>query len=392
MPAVTRQVFATMEAAAANLQLSEPFVLALPVETGIVQRLSLPAAEPDELQEMVRIQLEKILPYPVETVNIALQEIARTETEVTVAVETIPQERLLALCQPLVSREHWPMRVVFQALALAEGASADDGTTFVYQEAGRYVLGIAEGRRLSFAQALNGRDVGDLAAELPAVLLGAELEGVPTTFGTVRLDEAMADWRDTLAVALGRPVETFNPGAVAQSSAVDGVGGDLSPAHWRAERLRGERVARLRQRLLVGAAIYGALLVLGFLWLGVLKFQGSRLDSKLTALRPAADESKAADAHWRALAPAIQPERYLVETVQKVYDCLPPGDTVRLTAIDFTSHSLAIQGEAPSPATAVDFTDKLKTHPALRQYHLEAEPPSSLPSGRAVFRIKGNLP
>ena len=142
----------------------------------------------------------------------------------------------------------------------------------------------------------------------------------------------------------------------------------------------------------MGAAVYGGLLVLGFLWLGVLKFQVSRLDSKLAAVRPVADEARAADAHWRTLAPAVQPDRYLVETVQQVYDCLPPGDTVRLTAIDFTPHSLAIQGEAPSPATAVDFTDKLKTHPALRGYHLEAEPPTSLPNGRAVFRIKGNLP
>ena len=175
--AATRQVFGTMEAAAANLQPAEAFVLTLPAETGIVQRLTLPAAEPDELEEMVRIQLEKILPYPVETVNLALQEIARTDTEVVVAVETVHQDRLAALCQPLVAREHWPVRVVFQALALTEIARADEeGTALIYREAGRCVLGIGEGGRLSFAQALNGQTAGDLAAELPAVLLGAELE------------------------------------------------------------------------------------------------------------------------------------------------------------------------------------------------------------------------
>ena len=392
VPAVTRQVFATLDAAAANLQPAEAFVLSLPVETGIVQRIALPAAEPDELEEMVRIQLEKILPYPIESVNLALQEIARTEAEVTVAVQTVHQDRLLALCQGLVAREHWPVRVVFQAVALAESAPDGDGTAFIYREAGRCVLGIGESGHLSFAQALNGQTAGDLAAELPAVLLGAELEGVPTGFGTVRLDEAMADWRDTLAVALSKPVQPFDPGTAAQAAAARSADGDLSPAHWRTERLKGERMARLRRRLLLGAAIYGAALVLGFLWLGVLKFQVSRLDSKLAAVAPAAAESKAADGHWRSLSPAIQPERYLVETVEQIYDCLPPGDTVRLTAIDFTPHALALQGEAPSPATAVDFTDKLKAHPALKAYHLEAEPPSSLPSGRAVFRIKGNLP
>ena len=388
---VTRQQFATLDAAAANLLLGEAFVLSLPVETGIVQRLSLPAAEPGELEEMVRIQLEKILPYPVESVNVALQEVTRTETEVVVAVETVYQDRLLTLCQPLVAREHWPVSVVFQALAVAANASAQESAAFVYQEAGRYVWGISEGGRLSFAQALAGQTVEELAAELPAVLLGAELEGVPTTFQTVRLDETVEDWRDTLAIAVSRPVTLFNPGAAAQEAVVNGIEGDLSPAHWRTERLKGERMVRLRQRLLAGVAIYGAVMVLAFLALGVLKFRVSRLDAKLDAIRPVAAEAKAADAHWRALAPAIQPSRYVVETLQQIYDCLPPGDTVRWSVIDFT-RLLDIQGEAPSPAEAVDFTDKLKANLALRPYHLEAEPPKSLPSGRAVFRIKGNVP
>ncbi len=394
IPAVSRQVFASMDAAAANLEPAEAFVLSLPVETGLVQRLSLPAAEPAELEEMVRIQLEKILPYAVESVNVAVQEVTRTDAEVVVAVETVHQDRLLTLCEPLVTREHWPVRVVFHALALAGSTTADEHAAFVYREAGRYVLGISEGGRLSFAQALSGQSAGDLAGELPAVLLGAELEGVPTAFQTVRLDRAAEDSRATLAVALSRPVEIFDPGAAAQAAvaASEDAPGDLSPAHWRTERLRGERMARLRQRLLLGAAIYVALMVLAFLWLGVLKFQVSRLDSKLAAVRPVAAEAQAADIHWRTLSPAIQPPRYLVETLQQVYDCLPPGDTIRWSVIDFSPHTLAIQGEAPSPSTAVDFTDKLKANPALKPYHLDAEPPTALPSGRVVYRIKGTLP
>lgn len=391
IPAMTRQVFASMDVAAANLEPAEVFVLSLPVETGLVQRLSLPAAEPAELEEMVRIQLEKILPYPVESVNVAVQEVTRTDAEVVVAVETVHQDRLLTLCGPLVAREHWPVRVVFQALALAGSTMADEHAAFVYREAGRYVLGISEGGQLSFAQALSGQNAEDLAAELPAVLLGAELEGVPTTFGTVRLDRAAEDMRETLAVALGRPVDVFDPGAAAQAAAADHLAGDLSPAHWRTERLRGERMARLRRRLLLGAAIYGAALVLAFLWLGVLKFQVGRLDAKLAAVRPVAAEAQAADTHWRTLAPAILPSRSVVEVVQQIYDCLPPGDTVRLTSIEF-NRTLDVLGEAPSPGAAVDFADKLKTASSLKAYHLEAEPPKSIAGGRASFRITGNIP
>ena len=389
--AVTRQVFGTLDAAAANLGTTEAFVLSLPVETGIVQRLTLPAAEPAELEEMARIQLEKILPYPVETVNVALQEVARTDAEVVVAVETVHQDRMLAVCQPLVAREHWPARVIFQALALAESTPGEGQAAFIYREAGRFVLGIGEGGRLSFAQALSGQTAEDLAAELPAVLLGAELEGVPTNFETLRLDAVVEDWSDTLQAVLNRRVVPFDPGAAAQAAVSRGGDGDLSPASWRAERLRGARMARLRRRLLTGAAVYVGLIVLGFLWLGVLKFQVSRLDSRLDAARPLAAESKDADTHWRKLASAVQPSRYLVDVVQQIYECLPPNDSVRLTSIELT-RILDVQGEAPSPAAAVDFTDKLKASSALKPYHLEADPPKSLPSGRAAFRIKGNLP
>ena len=104
----------------------------------------------------------------------------------------------------------------------------------------------------------------DLAAELPAVLLGAELDGVPTAFSVLRLDDSGSegDGSAVVAAALNVPVERFDTGAAALASVPAGRrDGDLSPAHWRAERQRGERLARVRQRVLLGAAIYaGALL------------------------------------------------------------------------------------------------------------------------------------
>ncbi|MBE7212059.1 MAG: hypothetical protein INR65_13645, partial [Gluconacetobacter diazotrophicus] len=120
----TRQAFATLEAAAVNLDDAERFVLALPLSLGLVQRLTLPAAEPAELEDMARIQLEKILPYPVEAVSLALTEIARTDSEATVAVDTVHADRLAALCEPLVTRGAWPLRVVFHVRALAAGLAA----------------------------------------------------------------------------------------------------------------------------------------------------------------------------------------------------------------------------------------------------------------------------
>lgn len=385
--ATTRQTFSSLEAAAASLTPDDAFVVTLPIDMGLVQRMSLPAAEPGELEEMVRIQLEKILPYPAESVGIATQELARTETEVALAVESVHQDRLVELCQPLVARDCWPRKVAFHALAVAGGAQADENTAFIYRAAGKYVFGISEGGRLSFAQGLGGQTAEDLATELPAVLLGAELEGVPTAFSTVRLDERVADWAETLSVALGVPVAPFDPAGTALLAA-SRPEGDLSPAHWQAERLRGERRLRLRQQLQLAAALYGGVLVLTFLLLGIRKIQVAHLDSRLAAVRPQATYSRTATARWRTLGPAVEPGESLAEAMKNVYDCLPPGDTVLLTSFDFNERGLSVQGEAPSSTAAVEFTEKLKAVPQLRRFHLESEQPTLQASnGKWRFRV-----
>lgn len=388
----TRQTFASLEAAAVNLADAERFVLALPLSLGLVQRLILPPAEPDELEDMARIQLEKILPYPVESVSMALTEIARSESEVTVAVDTVHSDRLTAVCQPLVSRGAWPLRVVFHARAVAEGVPTGDTVAFLCREEGKSVLGVCENGKLGFAQGVSGQTAEELAAELPAALLGAELEGVPTSFEVLSLDRRAEDWSEVLRVALNVPVEPFDAGRaglLAAATARSGGAGDLSPPGWRTERLRGERMARLRRRLLLGVGIYLAALVLAFIGIGALWVRLRMQQGRLKKLRPSAEYSETASNRWRALAPAIDPSRYLNETMREVYECLPADSSVLWTTFDLTPRTLSIQGEAPSPSAAVDFTDKLKARPGLRLYRFEAEPPAALPNGRTRFHITG---
>ena len=394
---VTHQTFSSLEAAALGLTEAEPFVLALPLSLGLVQRLTLPPAAPAELEDMARIQLEKILPYPVESVGIALTEIARNDSEVTVAVDTVRSDRLAELCRPLVDRGAWPLRVMFHARMLAAGAAADATEAFVCREEGRSVLGVCEGGKLGFARAVDGDTASDLAAELPAVLLGAELEGVPTNFGALSLDRRVDDWAGALGAAVNVPVETFDTARtalLAAGSARGGsaVAGDLAPASWRTERLRGERSARLRRRLLLGLGLYLAALGLAFVGVGVLWVRERVQRAHLERLQAPAEYSENAMGHWRTLAPAIDPSRYVAETMRPIYECLPADSTVLWTGLDLTPRTISIQGEAPTPSSAVDFIDKLRARSELRKYHFEAEPPTTLPNGRTRFLINGTLP
>ena len=390
----TRQTFASLELAAANLADAEPFVLALPLSLGLVQRLALPPAEPGELEDMARIQLEKILPYPVESVTLALTEIARTDTEAAVAVDTVNSDRLASLCRPLTDLGAWPLRVSFYARALAANAARGETVAFLYKEEGRAVLGICEDGKLGFAQAVNGQTASELAAELPAVLLGAEIDGVPTGFNVLHLDRRAEDWADALRTTLNVPVDLFDPerAALTQAAAGGSVAGDRSPAGWRTERLRGERSARRRRRLLLGVGVYLAVLGLLFVGAGALWVRARIQRAQLARFRAPAEYSQNAATHWRALAPAIDPSHYLTETMREVYECLPADSSVLWTGFDLTPRTLTVTGEAPNVSAAVDFTEKLQARPGLRAYKFAVEPPASLPNGKARFHVTGTLP
>ncbi len=383
-----RQTYASLDAAAASLTPGDAFRLELPVDAGLIQRLSLPPAEPTELEEMARIQLEKILPYPAESVGMTFQVIETRETEALLAVEAVHYDRLLSLCQPLTSRGCWPLQVTFHALALAEAAAAPGTSALIYRENGKTILVVCENRRLSFAQSLGSHVTPDsLARELPAVLLGAELEGVSVGFSGARLDERCAELGPALEEVLQAPVEIISP----ESGQAEMVKGDLSPSNWRAERLRSVRAARLQRRIWLGAGIYLALLALALVVVGVLKFQVSRLDARLAAGKPDQEFILATEQKWKNLAPAIQPSRFIAEVLMQVAECLPPNDVVQLTAFDLTPSTIAIQGEAPSPAAAVDFSEKLKARAELKIFRFDAAPPSSLSNGRARFNVTGRL-
>lgn len=384
----TRQTHGSLEAVALALTPGEAFRLELPVDAGLIQRLSLPPAEPAELEEMARIQIEKILPYPAESVGMTFQVIENRETDALLAVEAVQYDRLLTICQPLTSRGCWPAQVTFHALALASGAAGPGVTALIYRESGKTVLVVCENRRLSFAQSLGAHVTADtLASELPGVLLGAELEGVPVGFSGARVDERCAELVSALEEVLQAPVEIV----LTEMLQAEKVTGDLSPSHWQVERLRSVRAARLKKRIWLGAAIYLGALTLAFLAVGVLKFQVSRLDRSLSAGKPDQEFIVAAEQKWKTLAPATQPSRFLAEILMQVCECLPPNDVIQLTAFDLTPNSVSIQGEAPSSATAVDFTEKLRARSELKIFQFAAAPPTSLSNGRARFSVAGRL-
>lgn len=429
---ISPTVFPTLTEAATALGTGEDFILALPLELGLIARYRLPDASPAEWRDMVRIQLEKILPYadadlvlacapvppatPAAATGVPHENPAATATgEVTVAAYVVHRARLAELCQGLAALGRWPRQTVFgvhlrAASAVVTSPGARPGTSLlVYPEWGRVVVTVLETGRPTFAQALPaGLSPEGLAGELPPLLLGAELEGVPTDFSRLYLAEDLpAPWAEVFRAALPAPAKTtlpLLPAATKSDGSLLTGGGrpqeevDLSLPTWQEERRRAVRAGITRRRLWWAAGVYLALVLLGFADLARLHYLQRRYDRQLADAQAPIARLEAARRHWQALAPAFDFRLSAVEILDQVRQCLPANDQgdLRLTLFELnrlrTPGVLTIAGEAPSYQAATEFGDRLKTRGELRDFRLNPETPVILPNGRASFRIVGRLP
>lgn len=451
-PAAASSVFPSLEAAARSLAPGEKFLLAVPLEHGLVQRLELPEAPAADLDAMARIQLEKVLPYAgdelglhgvtlprahtngvsvPESANAAGEESpipgsAETSSALAVfAVQAAPYDRIVPLGEPLGALGRWPERVSLHVALLTATVPAanqpsyepgEDAALLITRESGRTVVGILERGELVFAQTLlpfSGEDneetardekepgaLGNLAAvaalerELPSLLLGAELESVPTAFRRVWLDGRLGGWQTALERSLHLPVALL-PAIGTSALVAQRPTGDLAPPPWGRARMRQERALRLRQRLLWAAGIYVLLLLLALADLAWLRWRGRALDREVAVSVPRVEKVRAARSRWNALAPAVDLRQSVVEILEQIRQSLPGGD-VRLTLFDLnrlrTPATVTIEGEAPNYAIAVELSEKLQNRAELRGFRFTSEPPANLPNGRARFRISGILP
>ena len=426
------QTFASLAAAVNALAADEPFLLGLPLDTAFVQRLELPSAPPDELTAMARLQLEKVLPFSPETLSLHWEPVPNQEdknyapsaatpagepakTTRPLAVQAVSHERVLALGEPFDQIGRWPERTALHLGLLADAitsvqpalANPRESALLVTREAGRTVVGILEQGRLVLAQSLTPAPLsefdetqpgtpGDLAAvaalerELPAILLAAELEDVPTNFRHLWLDARCAGWRSSIEKSLRLPVTLVPAMASASAAPID-----LSPPAWQEARRQRMRAALTRKRLRLVAILYLSLVLLGLADLGWLRWRRAALDQQLARNAPRVEQVRAARARWDALAPAVELRLSVVELLDQIRQCLPPGD-VRLTLFDLnrqrTPATLTLEGEAPNYASAVELSERLQARPELRGIRFTSEPPANLANGRARFHISGKLP
>lgn len=374
---------ATLDEAATLLRSEDDFVLGLPVSAVLAQRLQLPTVEQEEFGEMVRIQIEKALPYSAEEVTSGFEIVEQMEDGSVISAVAVHNEKLSELAQPLTSRGLFPSQVTVYASQRAATHAREGTVLFIYQEPDAVICAISEEGKVTFTRTLDGADPAQLHRDLPQLALSAELQGINTAFPSIFLDESLHELRTTVQDLFATRADLI---AVEAPPAKSGL--NLLPESWRQRRAQLVRLVEWRKRLLWAGGAYAALFLLLLAYLAVLKFQIGRIERGVARNAPKIEFVKNAEARWKALAPAIDRHYYPIDVLLNLSNSLPSAD-VRITAFNQSARQISVDGEANSAALAYQFADKVKKNAELKTFQFEMAAPRILPNDHAQFRLEG---
>src|SRR5207247_10609484 len=124
----------TLEEAAPLLAASDDFVLGLPVSAVLAQRFRLPSIDPAEFPDMLRIQIEKLLPFAADEVTTDFELIEQEENESVVSAVAVRNQQLNEMASPLLERGYIPRQITVYAAKRASTHAPKRHAVIIYQE------------------------------------------------------------------------------------------------------------------------------------------------------------------------------------------------------------------------------------------------------------------
>jgi hypothetical protein len=373
----------TLNDAVPLLAVTDDFVLGLPVAAVLAQRFRLPTVDPAEFPEMIRIQIEKVLPFPADEVTTDFELIEQNENESVVSAVAIRNEQLAEIAAPLLEHGYIPRQVTVYAAQRASTHAPQGNAVLIYPEGETLVYAVTENGKLSLARAFESTNGQQLQLELPQLRLSAELQGINASSPNVLLDETCFQMRDTVQGILASPTQIVGVELPPASVKLN-----LLPESWRRRRAQSIRQAEWRKRLVWLGGAYAGLLFLLLVYLGFMRLEIGRLDRRIAHDAPETEFVRATEANWKALGPAIDSHYYPVEILLHLFESLPSPD-VRITAYNQSARQISVDGEANRAALAYEFIEKVKKNLELRSFQFEMAAPRILPNDHAQFRLEG---
>jgi len=373
----------TLDEAVPLLTATDDFVLGLPIAAVLAQRFRLPTVDPAEFPEMIRIQIEKALPFSPDEVTTDFEVIEQSEGGSVVSAVAVRNQQLAEMAAPLLERGYIPRQVTVYAAQRASTYAPEGNALLIYPEGETLVSAVTENGKVSLTRTLESVKQEQLQIELPQLRLSAELQGINASFPNVLLDESCYQLRDTVQGILASPTEIVGvelPPAPVKLN--------LLPESWRQRRSQLTRQAEWRKRVVWAGGAYAALFLLLLAYLGFMRVVIGSLDRRIARDAPQTEFVRVAEANWKALAPAIDSHYYPVEILLHLFESLPSPD-VRITAYNQSARQVSVDGEANTAALAYQFIDKLKKNPELRLFQFDMAAPRILPNDHAQFRVEG---
>jgi hypothetical protein len=373
----------TLEEAVPLLTATDDFVLGLPIAAVLAQRFRLPTVDPAEFPEMIRIQIEKALPFSPDEVTTDFEVIEQSEGGSVVSAVAVRNQQLAEMAAPLLERGYIPRQVTVYAAQRASTYAPEGNALLIYPEGETLVSAVTENGKVSLTRTLESVQQEQLQIELPQLRLSAELQGINASFPNVLLDESCYQLRDTVQGILASPTEIVGvelPPAPVKLN--------LLPESWRQRRSQLTRQAEWRKRVIWAGGAYAALFLLLLAYLGFMRVVIGSLDRRIARDAPQTEFVRVAEANWKALAPAIDSHYYPVEILLHLFESLPSSD-VRITGYNQSARQVSVDGEANTAALAYQFIDKIKKNPELRVFQFDMAAPRILPNDHAQFRVEG---
>jgi hypothetical protein len=373
----------SLDEAVPLLRVEDDLVLGLPIAAVLAQRFRLPTVDPAEFPEMVRIQIEKALPFSADELTTDFEVIEQNETDSIVSAIAVQNERLAEIAAPLLDRGYFPRQVTVYAAQRASTHAPEGRALLIYPEGDTLVSAVTENGKVSLTRTLEGVEPAQLQTDLPQLALSAELQGITASFANVLLDETCYELRDTVQGIVERV-----PQLVGIETPPASVKLNLLPESWRQRRSQLARRVEWRKRLIWAAGVYVGILFLVLAYLAYTHFEIARLDRTIGRDAPKIEFVRAAETNWKSLAPAIDARYYPVEILLHLFQSLPSAD-VRITAYNQSARQISVDGEANTAALAYQFAEKVKKNPDLQIFQFAMADPRILPNGHAQFRLEG---
>lgn len=291
---------------------------------------------------------------------------------------------LKELPTPLGDFTRLPTDVVLHAACRA----MPKNTVVIFRELGKLVISITGANGIVYCSPLSAKRLDERAlSELNNVCMQLSFQGVLAPLNAIVL------WTDEGDLGMIQRI-TGIPASREDmpSPTLPGRGvSKLMPADLGLEKQRLESRSKMRLMGLSAGAILAAGIAAITVFTSMALRERNMLREKVAAVAPKAARVLDHRQSWEEAAPAVDPERFLTETLLRIME--PPSSSeVTLTHFESTPDRVILRGRTESPAMALDYAREIQDVESLADYAWETPAPVIASDNSATFELKGDRP